>query len=70
MDGTMGGLTAFFSRMTSMAAMLLAFFVLAGAGAARADNATYSMQEIVDAGHGFFGETTGGFAKVLETAFS
>lgn len=30
---------------------------------------TYSMQEIVDAGHGFFGSTSGGLAKVVETAF-
>jgi hypothetical protein len=36
---------------------------------ARADTTQYTMQEIVDAGHGFFGSTTGGLAKVLETAF-
>ncbi|MCQ2003405.1 DUF1134 domain-containing protein [Rhizobium sp. NRK18] len=35
-----------------------------------ATNAEYSMQEIVDAGHSFFGETSGGLAKVIETAFS
>ncbi|MDX0965132.1 DUF1134 domain-containing protein [Sinorhizobium medicae] len=29
----------------------------------------YTMQEIVDAGHGFFGETSGGLAKVVERAF-
>ena len=29
----------------------------------------YSMQEIVDAGHGFFGSTSGGLAKVVERAF-
>ncbi|MGQ3211115.1 MAG: DUF1134 domain-containing protein [Shinella sp.] len=29
----------------------------------------YSMQEIVDAGHGFFGSTSGGIAKVVERAF-
>lgn len=29
----------------------------------------YTMQEIVDAGHGFFGNTTGGLAKVVEQAF-
>ncbi|MCL6651453.1 DUF1134 domain-containing protein [Agrobacterium rubi] len=29
----------------------------------------YSFQEIIDAGHGFFGETTGGLAKVVERAF-
>ncbi|MGR6429950.1 DUF1134 domain-containing protein [Rhizobium sp. PAMB 3182] len=35
-----------------------------------ATNSEYSMQEIVDAGHSFFGETSGGLAKVIETAFS
>ena len=29
----------------------------------------YSMQEIVDAGHSFFGSTSGGLAKVIEAAF-
>ena len=29
----------------------------------------YSMQEIVDAGHGFFGETSGALAKLVERAF-
>lgn len=29
----------------------------------------YTMQEVVDAGHGFFGETSGALAKVLEQAF-
>lgn len=36
---------------------------------AMAASSRYSMQEIVDAGHGFFGATTGGLAKVLEAAF-
>ncbi len=46
-------------------------FCLMGAVAARAaDSSQYTMQEIVDAGHGFFGSTTGGLAKVLENAFS
>jgi hypothetical protein len=36
---------------------------------ARADSSQYTMQEIVDAGHGFFGSTTGGLAKVTEQAF-
>jgi hypothetical protein len=30
---------------------------------------TYSVQEIVDAGHSFFGSTTGGLAKIVERAF-
>jgi hypothetical protein len=29
----------------------------------------YSIQEVVDAGHGFFGETSGALAKVIEQAF-
>jgi hypothetical protein len=30
---------------------------------------TYSMEEIVDAGHHFFGKTTRGFARVIESIF-
>jgi hypothetical protein len=33
-------------------------------------DASYSMQEIVDAGHTFFGSTSGGLAKVIEQAFT
>ena len=33
------------------------------------DPDTYTMQEIVDAGHGFFGITTGGFAEMVEYVF-
>lgn len=33
------------------------------------DGETYSMQEIVDAGHGFFGITTSGFAHAVEYVF-
>lgn len=29
----------------------------------------YTIQEVVDAGHGFFGETSGALAKVIEQAF-
>ncbi len=36
---------------------------------AKADSSEYSFQEIIDAGHGFFGETSGGLAKVIEKAF-
>ncbi len=50
------------------------FVILAGpfyvGGAASAQSSDqYTIQEIVDAGHGFFGETTGGLAKVVERAF-
>ena len=50
----------------------VAMFVVAlamAAAPARADSSQYTMQEIVDAGHGFFGSTTGGLAKVVEQAF-
>ncbi|WP_370853014.1 DUF1134 domain-containing protein [Pararhizobium haloflavum] len=58
--------------------MLLAFLVLTAAAAfafspARAQQTTtaseYSVQEIIDAGHNFFGSTSGGIAKVIERAF-
>ncbi len=31
---------------------------------------TYSVQEIVDAGHAFFGKTTGGLAEAVESVFA
>jgi hypothetical protein len=48
-----------------------AFFALLLALPAQAqqNSSQYSMQEIVDAGHGFFGSTSGGLAKVVERAF-
>ncbi len=50
---------------------LMAAFSLASASHAQSANGNqYSMQEIVDAGHGFFGSTSGGLAKVVENAFS
>ncbi|PYB73202.1 DUF1134 domain-containing protein [Rhizobium wuzhouense] len=51
---------------------LLAAFVLSAlAVAPRQVQAAgeYSIQEVVDAGHGFFGETSGALAKVIEQAF-
>ncbi len=42
---------------------------LAPAGAQNASGTQYTMQEIVDAGHSFFGSTSGGLAKVVERAF-
>ncbi|QRM56568.1 EipA family protein [Sinorhizobium sp. BG8] len=54
-------------------AYLLIVAVLVAAFGARNTFASsgdqYSMQEIVDAGHGFFGSTSGGLAKVVEKAF-
>ena len=52
---------------------LTAFALVAAALTARpalaADSSQYTMQEIVDAGHGFFVSATGGLAKVVERAF-
>jgi hypothetical protein len=54
--------------------LLLAAFtsltVSTGSAPARADDSHYTFQEIVDAGHGFFGSASGGLAKVTERAFS
>ncbi|WP_420407437.1 DUF1134 domain-containing protein [Hoeflea sp.] len=36
----------------------------------QANSSQYSAQEIIDAGHGFFGATSGGLAKVVEKAFN
>ncbi|WP_375295327.1 DUF1134 domain-containing protein [Nitratireductor indicus] len=54
------------------AAIVLLALALGGLGAvsaARADTG-YTAQEIVDAGHGFFGATTGGLATVVEKVFA
>ncbi|MDI6835878.1 MAG: EipA family protein [Rhizobiaceae bacterium] len=40
------------------------------AGPVAAASDQYTAQEIVDAGHSFFGETSGALAKVIEKAFS
>jgi len=69
-DETMKVLTRFFPNFATVAAALMGLMLLAAPGAARAASAEYSMQEIIDAGHGFFGSTTGGFAKVVEKAFA
>jgi hypothetical protein len=48
------------------------FLSLAGFGLATGEakaEGEYSIQEIVDAGHGFFGSTSGALAKVIEEAF-
>lgn len=56
----------------AMRLFLLAVFAVSGLAAApRAVQAAgeYTIQEVVDAGHGFFGETSGALAKVIEQAF-
>ncbi len=61
-----------FVRPSRIAAVLS---VLIGLGLAplQADAAQrsdqYNMQEVIDAGHGFFGSASGAFAKVVEKAF-
>jgi hypothetical protein len=48
---------------------LLGVAMPAARAQAAASSSQYTMQEIVDAGHSFFGSTSGGLAKVVETAF-
>jgi hypothetical protein len=62
-------------NMTRLASQLKLFFaviaaaLIMNAAAARAEN-TYTMDEIVDSGHTFFGSTSGGLATVIEKVFS
>jgi hypothetical protein len=48
---------------------LCAAVTTAAAQASNGQQGQYTIQEIVDAGHGFFGSTSGGLAKVVERAF-
>ncbi|PWV95821.1 hypothetical protein DFR52_10886 [Hoeflea marina] len=61
-------------RLRPLVQLMLAVSLLVGlSGLARAQatgNANYTAQEIVDAGHGFFGSTSGGLAKIVEKAFN
>lgn len=50
-------------------ALSAALLIAGGDSPARADASKYTVQEIVDAGHDFFGSTSGGLAKVVERAF-
>lgn len=62
----------FFSSATAAFRTFIAglfFLVLSAAGPARAENG-YTMDEIVNAGHSFFGSTSGGLATVIEKIFS
>ena len=54
---------------TFFLALLFVSGTVPGANAQAANSSQYSMQEIIDAGHGFFGTTSGGLAKVVEKAF-
>jgi hypothetical protein len=52
-----------------LAAAAFLAVLLAVPAHAQQNSSQYSLQEIVDAGHGFFGETSGGLAKLVERAF-
>lgn len=52
-----------------LVALMLSAFVASGPATAAGDSSQYTVQEIVDAGHSFFGSTSGGLAKVVESAF-
>ncbi|WP_157018707.1 DUF1134 domain-containing protein [Mesorhizobium xinjiangense] len=53
-----------------IAALTIAVIALAGPARAAATDQGYTVQEIVDAGHGFFGATSGGLATAIEQIFS
>jgi hypothetical protein len=56
--------------LTTLVAVTAAAWLTVQPARAQAQNdSQYSAQEIVDAGHGFFGSTSGGLAKVVENAF-
>ncbi|THK35943.1 DUF1134 domain-containing protein [Ensifer sp. MPMI2T] len=63
----------FMKATTVVVRAILTIMLIAGtmsaAHAQSPNNSQYTMQEIVDAGHNFFGETSGGLAKVVERAF-
>jgi hypothetical protein len=53
-----------------VAAALAIFFALVTLPAKAQSNSTYNAQEVLDAGHHFFGATSGGLASVVEHVFS
>ncbi|MGO4563732.1 DUF1134 domain-containing protein [Rhizobium sp. 2YAF20] len=53
----------------AIALVALLALPLAPRDASATNSSQYSVEEIVDAGHNFFGSTSGGLAKVVETAF-
>lgn len=54
----------------ALVTLMAVFSLISVSHAQSANGSQYTMQEIVDAGHGFFGSTSGGLAKVIENAFS
>lgn len=63
------GISNLASMAFRVATALFMALLLALPARAQQNNSQYSMQEIVDAGHGFFGSASGGLAKVVERAF-
>ncbi len=59
----------FAARRTLLVAMFLSLAVYGLALSEAKAEGEYTAQEIVDAGHGFFGSTSGALAKVIEQAF-
>lgn len=58
------------ARLVAMVlAVIAALLPCAAPALAQQGSSQYSIQEIVDAGHGFFGSASGGLAKVVENAF-
>lgn len=60
------------SNLMSAWQLLLAVVLVAGLSVpanAQQGGSNYTAQEIIDAGHGFFGSTAGGLAKLVEKAF-
>jgi hypothetical protein len=55
--------------LKALIAFMAAFWLSIMPAAAQQNDSNYSLQEIVDAGHGFFGSASGGLAKVVENAF-
>ncbi len=56
-----------FARLTAAVAVLIASLLMVAPARA---NDTFSFEEIVDSGHGFFGSAAGGLASVIEKAFA
>ena len=55
---------------SAMIVALAAALFLPASRAQAASSSQYTVQEIIDAGHDFFGSTSGGMAKVVENAFA
>ena len=58
-----------FAGLNFLVALVAMVWAALPVNAWSADSDQYTVQEIVDAGHGFFGSASGGLAKVVERAF-